>query len=53
MSKMLLGLTLLATATGTVATRLIWTLLAEPTTMATAIASGSPQAILSTLLGMR
>jgi hypothetical protein len=51
MSKLLLGLTLVATATGTIATRMIWTLLAEPATMTTALASGNLQAILSTLLG--
>ena len=51
MSKMLLALSLLAAATGTLAARLIWTLLAHPATMAAALGSGSPQAILSTLLG--
>ena len=51
MSKLLLGLTIVGAATGTIATRLIWTLLADPTTMAAAISSGSLRALLSTLLG--
>lgn len=53
MSKLLLALTIVATATGTVASRLIWTLLADPTTMATALASGSLQAVLLAGLGLR
>jgi hypothetical protein len=50
MSKMLLALTIVAAATGTLATRVIWTLVADPTAMAAALGSGSVQALLSALL---
>ena len=53
MSKMLLALTAIGAATGTVATRLIWTLLTDPTTMATALGSGSLRLFLTALLGAR
>jgi|PlaIllAssembly_1097288.scaffolds.fasta_scaffold2906899_1 hypothetical protein len=51
MSKMLLALSIVAAATGTLATRVIWTVVADPTTMAAALGSGSVQVILSALLG--
>jgi hypothetical protein len=53
MSKMLLALTFVATASGALATRLMWTLLADPITMAAALESGSPITILAVLLGAR
>jgi hypothetical protein len=53
MSKLLLALSVVGAATGTLATRLIWTLLADPTTMAAALGSGSLRVVVSALLGLR
>jgi hypothetical protein len=53
MSKLLPALTLVAAATGTLATRLIWTLFADPATVAAALGSGSVQVVLSALVGGR
>jgi hypothetical protein len=53
MSKLLLALTVVGTLSGTLATRLIWTLLADPTTMAAALASGSLSSVLAALAGSR
>lgn len=45
-TRVMSGLALLAAATGTLATTVIWTLLVEPTTMATAVGHGSVRLLL-------
>ena len=49
MSKLLIALTFVAAATGTAATRLIWTLLTDPTSMIAAIGSGSVRVLAAAL----
>jgi hypothetical protein len=51
MSKVLVGLAVVAAATGTLATTLIWTVLTDPTTIAAAFAQGSLRLLLAALLG--
>jgi len=51
MSKLLVALTVVAAATGTLATSLIWTLLTDPATMADAVGSGSFGLLLKALVG--
>ena len=51
MSKILIVLGVLGAATGTLATRLIWTLLTDPASMATALGSGSVRVLVAALLG--
>jgi len=50
MSKMLLALTFVAAATGTLASRLIWTLLTDPASVALAVGSGSLKTLIAALL---
>jgi hypothetical protein len=51
MSKIFIVLGVLGAATGTLATRLIWTLLTDPASMVTAFGSGSLKVLLAALLG--
>jgi hypothetical protein len=51
MSKMLVGLAVVAAATGTLATSLIWTLLTDPTTIAAAFGQGSLRLLFAALVG--
>ena len=51
MSKIFIVLGILGAATGTLATRLIWNLLTDPASMATAFGSGSARVLLAALLG--
>jgi len=51
MSKLLIALTFVAAATGTLATRLIWTLFTDPTSMVAAIGSGSLRVLAARLVG--
>jgi hypothetical protein len=49
-SKILVALTVVAAATGTLASRLIWTLLTDPASMALALGSGSLKTLIAALL---
>jgi hypothetical protein len=51
MSKILVSLTVIAAATGTLATRLIWSLLTDPASMALAVGSGSLRILAGALFG--
>jgi hypothetical protein len=51
MSKLLVALTVVAAATGTLATGLIWTLLTDPASIADALGSGSLGVIAKALIG--
>ena len=53
MSKILVALTVVAAATGTLASRLIWTLLTDPASMALALGSGSLKALIAALLAVQ
>ena len=51
MSKIFIALGVLGAATGTIATRLIWSLLTDPASMVTALGSGSVKVLLAALFG--
>lgn len=53
MSKLFVGLGIVAAATGTLATSLIWTLLSDPARIAVALDQGGVSSLLAAVLGGR
>ena len=51
-SRVLSGLAVVGALTSTLATMLIWTMLTDPTTMATALGQGSVRLVLAAIIGV-